>query len=152
MTLRSWSPAANARLPGTRSARRAAPPFSMSTTAAPESALGGRFGSGPQSNDFLELGPSAEAFLRAAAAAGTSRLAGQLAEIVGLERSWGREALVAALARALEFRRFRAQDVRSILSTDGAVPRPTAAGRRLELVVPEVPVRPLSAYSLEALR
>jgi transposase len=61
--------------------------------------------------EFLELGPSAEAFLRAAAAAGTSKLAGELADIVALERSWGREALVAALARALEFRRFRAQDL-----------------------------------------
>jgi transposase len=102
--------------------------------------------------EFLELGPSAEAFLRAAAAAGTSRLAGELADIVSLERSWGREALVAALARALEFRRFRAQDVRSILAANGAVPRPTAQGSPLQLVVPEVPVRPLSAYSLEALR
>lgn len=102
--------------------------------------------------DFLALGPSAEAFLRAAAAAGTSRLAGELAEIVSLERSWGRQALLMALARALEFRRFRAEDLRSILSTNGAAPRPSAAGRRLELVVPEVPVRPLSAYSLQALR
>lgn len=102
--------------------------------------------------EFLELGPSAETFLRAAAAAGTSRLAGELADIVGLERSWGREALVAALARAFEFRRFRALDVRSILSTNGAVPRPAAEGGHLQLVVPEVPIRPLSAYSLEALR
>jgi hypothetical protein len=102
--------------------------------------------------DFLELGPAAEAFLRAAAAAGTARLAGELAEIVGLEPSWGREALVVALARAVEFRRFKAQDLRSILAVGGAAPRPTAAGAPLELVVPEVPVRPLSAYSLEALR
>jgi hypothetical protein len=102
--------------------------------------------------EFMELGPSAEAFLRAAAAAGTSKLASELVDIVGLERSWGREALVAALARALEFRRFRAQDVRSILSANGAAPRPTPAGGRLELVLPKVPVRPLSAYSLEALR
>ncbi len=102
--------------------------------------------------EFLDLGPSAEAFLRAAAAAGTSKLAGELADIVALERSWGREALVAALARATEFRRFRAQDVRSILAANGAAPRPTAAGGALEIVVPEVPVRPLSAYSLETLR
>ncbi|HEX6547920.1 MAG TPA: IS21 family transposase [Candidatus Dormibacteraeota bacterium] len=102
--------------------------------------------------EFLSLGPSAEAFLRAAAAAGTSRLAGELADIVTLERSWGRDALLLALSRAVEFRRFRAQDMRSILAANGAAPRPTAEGGRLELVVPEVPVRPLSAYSLEALR
>ncbi len=54
--------------------------------------------------------------------------------------------------RAFEFRRFRALDVRSILSTNGAVPRPAAEGDHLQLVVPEVPIRPLSAYSLEALR
>jgi len=101
--------------------------------------------------EFLELGTSAEGFLRAAAAAGTSRLAGELADILLLERNWGREALVAGLARALEFRRFRAQDVRSILATNGAVPRPTAEGTPLQLEAPEVPVRSLSAYSLEAL-
>lgn len=102
--------------------------------------------------EFLELGPNAEAFLRAAAAAGTSRLAGELADIVSLERSWGRQALVEALGRATEFRRFRAQDLRSILAANGASPRPTAAGEHLQVVLPEVPVRPLSAYSLEALR
>lgn len=102
--------------------------------------------------EFLELGPAAEAFLRAAAAAGTSKLASELADMVDLERSWGSDALVAALVRATEFRRFRAQDVRSILAANGAAPQPTPAGGRLELVVPEVPVRPLSAYSLEALR
>jgi transposase len=102
--------------------------------------------------EFLELGPSAEVFLRGAAAAGTSRLAGELVDIVALERSWGREALVAALARALEFRRFRAHDVRSILATNGAAPRPTVEGLPLEMAGPEGPMRPLSAYSLEALR
>jgi hypothetical protein len=50
------------------------------------------------------LGPVAEGFLRSAAAAGTSRLAGELAEIVSLEPSWGRPQLVAALERATRFR------------------------------------------------
>lgn len=102
--------------------------------------------------DFIALGPSAEAFLRAAAAAGTQRLASELADMLSLERSWGREALVAAIVRALEFRRFKAQDLRSILATNGSTPRPTAEGRPLQLELPAVPVRPLSAYSLEALR
>jgi transposase len=102
--------------------------------------------------EFMALGPSAEAFLRAAAAAGTQRLAAELADIVDLERSWGRQALVAALARAVEFRRFRAQDLRSILAANGAIPSPTPEGRPLGLLLPEVPTRPLSAYSLEALR
>jgi transposase len=102
--------------------------------------------------DFMALGPSAEAFLRAAAAAGTQRLASELADMLTLERSWGREALVAAIARALEFRRFRAEDLRSILASNGASPRPTPSGQPLELALPAVPVRPLSAYALEALR
>ncbi len=49
---------------------------------------------------FIALGPVAEAVLRAVAAAGTTRLAGELADIVSLEASWGREQLVAALERA----------------------------------------------------
>jgi hypothetical protein len=48
---------------------------------------------------FITLGPLAEGFLRSAAAAGTPRLAGELAEIVSLEPSWGRAQLVAALER-----------------------------------------------------
>jgi len=38
---------------------------------------------------FIALGPAAEAFLRSAAATGSSRLAAELADIVTLERSWG---------------------------------------------------------------
>jgi hypothetical protein len=48
---------------------------------------------------FLALGPAAEAFLRAAAAAGTTKLGTELALITNLEAAWGREALVAAIAR-----------------------------------------------------
>lgn len=102
--------------------------------------------------EFMALGPWAEDFLRAAAAAGTQRLAMELAEIVSLERSWGREALVVALRRAVEFRRFHAEDLRSILATNGVAPQPTPAGTRLDLVLPRVPVRPLAAYALESLR
>ena len=109
----------------------------------------------PRSADelaFLSLGPVAEAFLRAAAASGATRLHLELAEIVPLARSHGREALVVALGRALAFRRFTAVDVRSILADGPAAPRLAAAGDDLPIEVPAVPVRPLSAYALEPSR
>jgi hypothetical protein len=97
------------------------------------------------------LGPTAEAFLRAAAAAGTTKLGSEIAVIVSLEAAWGRPALVAALGRAVEFRRFKAADVRSILEAGAGVPTMVAEGGELGLGLPEVPVRDLAAYSLEAL-
>jgi hypothetical protein len=100
---------------------------------------------------FLDLGPVAEAFLRAAAAAGTTKLPSELATISDLERSHGREALVAALERALAHRRFRAADIRSILAAGAGVSRPRAAGAGLA-GLPAVPVRPLAAYTLEGTR
>jgi transposase len=101
---------------------------------------------------FLALGPVAEAFLRQAAAAGRCRLSAELSQILLLSASWGEEALLAALERALSFRRFRAEDVGAILAAGTSVPRRTAAGGRLRLDLPSVPVRPLSAYRLEAVR
>jgi len=98
---------------------------------------------------FLGLGPVACAFLRAAAAGGTSRLAGELGQIADLERAHGREPLLAALERALAFRRFRAADVRSILAAGAGVPRHREPGERLAIALPAVPVRPLAAYALE---
>jgi transposase len=109
----------------------------------------------PRSADelaFLSLGPVAEHFLRAAAAAGATRLHLELAEIVPLVGSHGRDALVAALERALAFRRFTASDVRSILAAGPAAPRLTAAGTDLAVGLPAVPVRPLTAYALEPSR
>jgi transposase len=97
---------------------------------------------------FLDLGPVAEAFLRAAAAAGTTKLPTELAAIVELGRAHGRETLVAVLERALAFRRFRAADVRAILAAGPGVSRPRAAGAALQ-GLPAVPVRPLAAYALE---
>lgn len=101
---------------------------------------------------FLALGPAAEAFLRSAAVAGTSRLAAELADVVALEGSWGREPLLAALERATRFRRFKAQDVRNILAAGLVAPNPAPAGKPLNLQLPDVPVRPLSAYALEQVR
>jgi transposase len=101
---------------------------------------------------FMALGPVAETFLRSAAAAGTSRLAAELADIVTLEMSWGREQLLAALERATKYRRFKAQDVRSILEAGPKAPNPAPSGRSLNLVLPLVPVRPLSDYAIEAVK
>ena len=101
---------------------------------------------------FIGLGPVAEAFLRAAAAAGTSRLASELADIVTLELSWGRPQLLEALERALRFRRFKAADVREILAAGPQAPNPGRPGKSLTLALPEAPVRSLEAYSLEAIR
>jgi len=100
---------------------------------------------------FLALGPVAEAFVRNAAAAGTTKLASELGTITALQAAWGRDALVAALGRAVEFRRFRAADVRSILEAGVGVADVVAEGQRLAMVLPEVPTRSLDSYRLEAL-
>lgn len=101
---------------------------------------------------FLSLGLVAEPFLRAAAAAGTLRLQAELAEIVALDASGGRPALLAALERALRFRRFTARDLRAILQAGPDAPTPVAPGAPLDLGLPAVPTRPLSAYALEVLQ
>ncbi len=106
--------------------------------------------SGPE-RAFLALGPTAEAFLRDAAAAGTSKLGSELALIVSLEAAWGRDALLAALERAVAFRRFKAADVRSILEAGVGVVTMVDAGDRLALDLPSVPTRSLDAYRLEEL-
>ena len=100
---------------------------------------------------FLALGPAAEVFLRQAAAAGVTKLATELSLIVGLEAAWGRDALVAALERAVAFRRFKAADVRSILEAGDGVPTVVDEGSELSIDLPQVPVRSLDAYRLEAL-
>jgi transposase len=100
---------------------------------------------------FLSLGAPAEAFLRAAAAAGTMRLAGELAQLADLEAAWGREALLAALDRAVRYRRFKADDIRAILAAGSGVPTPTRAGTQLALELPAVPERSLADYGLTVL-
>ena len=52
---------------------------------------------------LVALGPAAERFLRAAAAAGTPRLASEVAQIVALDAAHGHAALLAALERATTF-------------------------------------------------
>ena len=100
---------------------------------------------------FLALGPAAEAFLRAAAAAGTNKLGTELALITALEAAWGREALVAAVERAAQFRRFRATDVRSILEAGPGVATVVDEGEALVLDLPAVPVRSLEDYRVQGL-
>ena len=98
--------------------------------------------------DFLALGPVAEAFLVGAAAAGVSKLATELADIAILHAAHGTDALLAALRRAVEFRRWRAADIRSILAAGGAAPTPRPSGQALVLTLPSVPTRSLEAYRI----
>jgi hypothetical protein len=95
---------------------------------------------------FLAMGDAAAAFLTGAAAAGVANLAREISDILTLQAAHGDTALVAALERAAEFRRWRADDVRSILAAAGAAPAPRPAGQALVLTLPAVPVRPLSDY------
>lgn len=99
--------------------------------------------------EFCALGPVADAFICGAAAAGVNKLGTELADICTLERSHGRQVLVAALERAVAFGRWRAADVRSILAagTGTAVPQPP--GQALVLTLPSVPTRSLADYAVD---
>ncbi len=106
----------------------------------------------PSEVRFLELGEPAERYLRAAAAAGTPRLLQQLERVLELERSHGREAVRAALARAVEFGRFGHQDIANILLTAGAAP-PARLEPAQPLAIsglPAVPQRTLESYRWSA--
>jgi len=106
----------------------------------------------PAEHAFLALGPVAEAFLRAAAASGATKLPTELDLIADLERAHGRTALIAALERALAFRRFRAADIRSILAAGHGIQRNVAPGGPLPIELPAVSVRSLAAYAIEPVR
>ncbi len=101
---------------------------------------------------FLGLGPAAEDFLRAAAAAGTPRLATELEQVNRLAAAWGADAVAGALGRALEFRRFTAADVASILEQGAGVPTRVAPGEPIRIEAPAGPTREPSDYALEVLR
>lgn len=100
---------------------------------------------------FLQLGPVAEDFLRAAAAAGTNKLPGELAGIVELAGAYGRDQVVAALERGLMFRRFTAADIRSILQAGIGVAQAVDEGPPVDHGLPQVAVRDLSAYAITEL-
>jgi transposase len=103
----------------------------------------------PVEREFLALGPVAEQFLTGAASAGVTKLGSEIAEILTLGAAHGTDALLVALERAVAFNRWRADDVRSILATNGHGPRPTPAGQALVLTLPSVPTRSLDAYRIE---
>jgi len=102
--------------------------------------------------EFLELGPVAEEYLRAAAAAGATRLPRRLDDVLDLVRSHGHDAVVAAMQRAVVFGRFGTEDLRSILAAGVAIPpRRRGAGHVLEVAgAPAVPTRSLEAYAWPA--
>ena len=102
--------------------------------------------------EFCSLGPVAEAFITGAAAAGSTRLGTDLAELNTLRAAHGDDAFLAALDRAVAFCRWRPADVRSILAAGAGVPEPkVAAGDALILDLPAVPVRPLADYAIGVL-
>ena len=102
----------------------------------------------PAEKAFVALGPVAEEFIKGAAARGVTTLAGDLTELCDMEAAHGREALVAAIGRAVEFGRFRASDVRSILGAGSGVPRPRAPGDALIVDLPVVETRSLGDYAI----
>ena len=65
-----------------------------------------------------------------------------------LHDAHGQPALLAALGRAVEFRRWRADDVRSLLAAGGAAPVPRPAGQALVLTLAVIPTRPLFDYAI----
>ena len=102
--------------------------------------------------EFCSLGPVAEAFITGAAAAGSTRLGTDLAELNTLRAAHGDEQFLAALDRAVAFCRWRPGDVRSILAAGAGVPEPRVpAGEALNLDLPAVPVRPLADYAIGTL-
>jgi hypothetical protein len=101
--------------------------------------------------EFCSLGPVAEAFITGAAAAGSTRLGTDLAELNTLRAAHGDEDFLAALDRAVAFCRWRPADVRSILAAGAGVPEPCVPGDALNLDLPAVPVRPLAAYAIGGL-
>ena len=101
---------------------------------------------------FCALGPVAEQWLRSAAASGNTRLGPELAELAALEAAHGREALIAALRRAVTYGRWRASGVRSILAAGAGVPELTEPGNALVIDLPSTASRSLRDYRLDDLR
>jgi hypothetical protein len=101
-----------------------------------------------QEKAFCALGPTAEAFITGAAAAGNSRLGSELVELNTLAAAHGEQTFLDALSRAVAFGRWRAADVRSILAAGAGTPQPATAGDALVIELPRVPTRPLSDYAL----
>jgi hypothetical protein len=73
----------------------------------------------------------------------------ELEQLAALQAAHGRDALLAALERAVTFGRWRATDVRSILDAGAGTPQPRPAGDTLALELPVVPTRPLADYAID---
>ncbi len=101
---------------------------------------------------FCALGPAAGLWLRQAAASGNTRLGPELAELAALQAAYGRDAVVAALERAVMFGRWNASGVRSILAAGAGVAQPTSPGDALVIELPVTASRPLAAYRLDDLK
>lgn len=97
---------------------------------------------------FCGLGEVAEAFLVGSAAAGNTRLAADLEQLLALGAAHGEPALLAALQRAVAFRRWRAGDVRSILAAGAGVAQPRPAGDALVVDLPVAAARDLAEYAI----
>jgi hypothetical protein len=97
---------------------------------------------------FCAMGEPAEDFVRAAAAQGATTLAADLKELRAMAAAHGEAAFMAAVARAIEFKRFRAHDVRSILAAGTGVPRPRGPGDALIIDLPEVATGSLADYAM----
>jgi transposase len=97
-------------------------------------------------HQFCALGPTAETFLVGAAAIGNTRLGSELEVLLALGAAHGEDALVAALTRAVAFKRFRAADVRSILAAGTGAAQPRPSGDALIIDLPTSPTRSLDAY------
>ena len=100
---------------------------------------------------FCALGGAAQAFLVGAPANGNTRLSAELDILLALGAAHGEQLHIAALSRAVAFGRFRAADVRSILSAGTAVPTPVPPGGALIVDLPIADTRSLADYNLTSL-
>jgi len=102
--------------------------------------------------EFLALGDSAEAFIRAGAASGSTMLPKEISRIVTeLVPAHGPEAVAKAVERAVRFGRFRADDVASILAIGPALPDVAEPGEPVIVDLPAAEVGNFDAYRLEDL-
>jgi hypothetical protein len=89
--------------------------------------------------------------LRNPAASGNTVLGPELAQLAVLQAAHGRDALVAALERAITFGRWRASGVRSILAAGAGVAQPTAPGQALLTELPTTASRSFADYKFDGL-
>jgi len=104
-------------------------------------------------HEFLALGDVAEQFVRGGAEAGVATLARELDVIINeLIPAHGDEAVVKAMARAVRFGRYRADDVRSILAIGPATIEAAEAGDDLAVVaLPTAAMGSFDAYRIQEL-